>query len=162
MTRLLPYPILSIALLMMWLVLHGSAEPATLIGGVILALAAPVTLSALEMPPLKLRRPGAIVKLIGVVLYDIVRSNVAVARIVYGRKRASKLSAFIVIPLDMRNRYGLTMLATIITCTPGTLWVQYDSRSGRLLMHILDMVDPEIWPELIKGRYERLLMEIFE
>jgi multicomponent K+:H+ antiporter subunit E len=162
MTRFLPYPILSIALLMMWLVLHGSIEPATLIGGVVLALAAPLTLSALEMPTLKLRRPGAIVKLIGVVLTDIVRSNVAVARIVYGRKRKSKLSTFIVIPLDMRNRYGLTMLATIITCTPGTLWVQYDSRSGRLLMHILDMVDPETWPVLIKGRYERLLMEIFE
>lgn len=162
MTRFLPYPILSIALLMMWLVLHGSAEPATLIGGVVLALAAPLTLSALEMPTLKLRRPGAIVKLIGVVLTDIVRSNVAVARIIYGRKRKSKLSTFIVIPLDMRNRYGLTMLATIITCTPGTLWVQYDSRSGRLLMHILDMVDPETWPGLIKGRYERLLMEIFE
>ena len=56
----------------------------------------------------------------------------------------------------------LAILAAIITCTPGTLWVQYDSGRNRLLMHIFDLVDPETWPAQIKGRYECLLMEIFE
>jgi multicomponent K+:H+ antiporter subunit E len=31
-----------------------------------------------------------------------------------------------------------------------------------LLLHILDLVDRTTWIPLIKGRYERLLMEIFE
>ena len=162
MSRLLPYPALSASLLLMWLLLHGSADPATLSGGILLAIAAPWTLSALETPPLNLRRPSAVLRLIGVVLYDVVRSNMAVGAIIYGRKRTRRSSGFVAIPLDMRNRYGLTILATIITCTPGTLWVQYDSRRSRLLMHIFDLVDPETWPALIKGRYERLLMEIFE
>ncbi len=162
MSRVLPYPAMSVALLVMWVLLQGSMDPATLLSGAALAIVAPWTLTALEMPPLRIRRPGAIVTLFSVVLYDVVRSNIAVASIIYGRKPAARSSGFVSIPLDMRNRYGLTILAAIITCTPGTLWVQYDSGRSRLLMHIFDLVDPEDWPVLIKGRYERLLMEIFE
>lgn len=162
MTRILPYPALSVALLLMWVLLQGSIDPATLLSGAALAVAAPWTLTALEMPPLNLRQPGAIVRLVFVVLYDVVRSNFAVARIIYSGNRARRSSGFVSIPLDMRNRYGQAILAAIITCTPGTLWVQYDSRRNRLLMHIFDLVDPKDWPALIKGRYERLLMEIFE
>ena len=33
---------------------------------------------------------------------------------------------------------------------------------GTLLLHVLDLVDEEQWSRLIKDRYERLLMEIFE
>jgi multicomponent K+:H+ antiporter subunit E len=162
MTRVLPYPALSAALLLMWVLLQGSLDPATLLSGVALALGAPWTLTALEMSPLKFRRPGAVIRLIFVVLYDVVRSNIAVAGIIYSGERATRSSGFVSIPLEMNNRYGLAMLAAIITCTPGTLWVQYDSRRNRLLMHIFDLIDPQSWPVLIKGRYERLLMEIFE
>lgn len=163
MRRFLPYPVLSIGLLLMWVLLQGSASPAVLLSGLVIAIAAPWTLAALEMPPLKLRRPVAIVRLLGLVIVDVVRSNIAVATIIYGRKRTTRrASGFVTIPLDMRSRHGLAILSTIITCTPGTLWVQYDSGRNRLLMHIFDLVDPETWPQQIKGRYERLLMEIFE
>lgn len=162
MSRILPFPTLSIGLLLMWVLLQGSVDPATLLSGAVLAVLAPSTLVALEMSPLKIRRPSAIVRLVGVVLFDVARSNLTVATIVYGRKRKDRTSGFVSIPLDIRNRHGLTVLAAIITCTPGTLWVQYDSGQNRLLMHILDLVDAKDWPPLIKGRYERLLMEIFE
>lgn len=163
MSRVLPYPILSICLLAMWVLLQGSADPAILVSGVAIALIAPWTLAALEMTPMKLGRPIAIVKLLGLVIFDVVRSNIAVATIIYGgRRTAKRASGFVTIPLDMRNRHGLAILAAIITCTPGTLWVQYDSGRNRLLMHIFDLVDPETWPAQIKGRYECLLMEIFE
>ena len=53
-------------------------------------------------------------------------------------------------------------MAIIITSTPGTLWVEYEAATGRLLLHVLDLVDEETWVRLIKDRYERRLMEIFE
>ena len=46
--------------------------------------------------------------------------------------------------------------------TPGTIWVDYDSRSNTVLLHILDLVDEEQWVRTIKDRYERRLMEVFE
>ena len=162
MNRVLPFPFLSLGLLAMWLLLHGSIAPAVLASGIVMAIAAPWILLALEVERLKLGRIGAAVKLIGIVLHDIVRSNLAVASIIYGKRRATRASGFVAVPIDIRSRYGLTILAVIVTCTPGTLWVQYDSARSRLLMHIFDLVTPEHWVTLVKQRYERLLVEIFE
>ena len=58
--------------------------------------------------------------------------------------------------------YGLAALACIITATPGTLWVEYDSADNTMLLHVLDLIDEEEWVRIIKDRYETRLMEIFE
>ena len=50
----------------------------------------------------------------------------------------------------------------IITSTPGTAWVDYHSGKSELLIHVLDLADPEGLTEQIKQSYERRLMEIFE
>ena len=68
---------------------------------------------------------------------------------------------FVEIPLELRDPYGLAMLACIITSTPGTLWVDFNEASGTLTIHVLDLVDQTEWVRTIKGRYERLLLEIF-
>src|SRR3546814_15568353 len=68
-------------------------------------------------------------------------------------------SGFILLPLDLRSRYGLAVLGIIITATPGTLWMQYDSARSVLLVHVLDLVDEAAWIRLIKQRYERLRSE---
>jgi len=101
----------------------------------------------------------AILRLAGIVVFDIVRSNLAVARIVISRRK--RVSGFIRLPLDMRDVNGLAVLACIITATPGTLWVQFNRADNMLLIHVLDLVDEETWIRLIKHRYERLLMVIF-
>ena len=62
----------------------------------------------------------------------------------------------------MRDPYGLAALACIITATPGTLWVKYNSADNTMLLHVLDLIDEEEWVRIIKGRYEKRLMEIFE
>ena len=66
------------------------------------------------------------------------------------------------IPLDLRDPYGLAALACIITSTPGTFWVELRSGDGMLMIHVLDLIDESEWIQTIKGRYERLLLEIFE
>ena len=65
------------------------------------------------------------------------------------------------LPLELTNLHGLTILACIITATPGTLWVQQDRASNILLVHVLELVDEEAWIRLIKQRYEKALLEIF-
>jgi multicomponent K+:H+ antiporter subunit E len=40
--------------------------------------------------------------------------------------------------------------------------VNYNLETGVLHLHVLDLVDETSWIERIKGRYERLLLEIFE
>ena len=95
------------------------------------------------------------------VLADIVRSNIAVARIILGRAGRKRSSGFVNIPLELRDPYGLTVLACIVTSTPGTLWVDFDPSRGVLTIHVLDLVDETEWTRTIKDRYEKPLLEIF-
>jgi multicomponent K+:H+ antiporter subunit E len=160
MKRLIPYPMLALALLAMWILLTGFSPGHILLGGVIALLVSRTMLSVQPEPP-RIRFGPAMIRLFLLVSADIIRSNVAVGRIVlFGRP--DRHSGFLHLPVDLRSPYGLAALAMIITATPGTLWVQHDARRHVILIHVLDLVDEEAWVTLIKHRYERLLMEIFE
>jgi multicomponent K+:H+ antiporter subunit E len=162
MRRWLPFPLLTAGLLALWLLLAGSVAPGTVVLGGVLAIGAAQALTALDPPKSRFRRPRAALRLALVVLAEIVRSNKAVARIILRPVARHRRSGFVRIPLDMRAPYGLAALACIITATPGTLWVEYDSADNTMLLHVLDLIDEEEWVRIIKDRYETRLMEIFE
>jgi multicomponent K+:H+ antiporter subunit E len=161
MTRLLPFPITSASLLVLWLLLNQSLSPGHILLGGAIALVAGWALSTLDSPRARPRRLGVLLRLAAFVVADIVRSNVAVASIILGRERRRWTSGFVEIPVELRHPYGLAMLACIITSTPGTLWVDFNEASGTLTIHVLDLVDKTEWVRTIKDRYERLLLEIF-
>ncbi|MBA1157601.1 Na+/H+ antiporter subunit E [Microvirga mediterraneensis] len=158
----LPYPLLSAALLALWLLLNQSVSPGQLVLGSVLAVLASWVMAARRPEKPRIRRPGAVLRLAGMVFVDILRSNLAVGKIIVRSREPGLNAGFMTIPLDMRSRHGLAVLSIIITSTPGTIWVNYDTAKGTLLLHVLDLVDETVWLRLIKGRYERLLMEIFE
>jgi multicomponent K+:H+ antiporter subunit E len=161
-TRLLPYPLAAAALLALWLLLAQSLSWGQLLLGAAVALVGGRGLAALQPPKARIRRPVTILRLAGRVFLDIVRSNFAVAGIILGLGRRGRRSGFVSIPLELRDPYGLATLACIITSTPGTLWVSFDAATGMLMIHVLDLVDEGEWVRTIKGRYESLLLEIFE
>lgn len=163
MTRWFPYPLLFAALLIFWLLLNQSISPGQILLGTIFAAAASWAMSALEPPQAHIKgRLSTIARLTWRVLLDIVASNIAVGRIILSGRDLAARSGFLLIPLDLRDHYGLAALACIISATPGTVWVNYDSAKSELLLHILDLHDESVWRHTIKQRYETLLMEIFE
>lgn len=161
MTRLVPFPIVSASLLGFWLLLNQTLSPGHILLGSAVALIGGWSLAALQPPRARPQRPGRILRLAALIFVDIVRSNIAVARIVFGPERRERTVGFVEIPLELRNPYGLAALACIITSTPGTLWVDFNEASGILTIHVLDLVDKAEWIGIIKERYERPLMEIF-
>jgi multicomponent K+:H+ antiporter subunit E len=162
MRWLLPYPLATAGLFVLWLLLSQSLAPGQILIGAAAALAGGLALTALELPKVRARRLGTMIRLVALVLADIIRSNIAVARLILGRTNPNRRPGFVHIPLELRDPYGLAALACIITSTPGTLWVSHDAASGVLVIHVLDLIDESEWVRTIKGRYERRLMEIFE
>lgn len=159
MRRLLPHPLLAAILLAMWLLLNQSVSPGHLLLGAAVAVVTSHGLAALRPEPAKFHSIRPALRLALMVVGDIVRSNIAVARIILFRKK--RVAGFVQVPLALRNINGLAILACIITATPGTIWVQFDRSEGILLIHVLDLVDEDEWIRLIKNRYESLLMEVF-
>jgi multicomponent K+:H+ antiporter subunit E len=162
MTRWLPYPRLSVALLALWLLLNQSVGAGHIALGVVLGFLAPLVMASLDVPRAGWRRPGAAIRLACLVFADIVRSNIAVAKIILRLGPVRHTPGFVTILLELSSPNGLAALACIITATPGTIWVRFDSAKGSLVIHVLDLVDENTWIETIKTRYERLLLEIFE
>jgi multicomponent K+:H+ antiporter subunit E len=161
MTRLLPHPLLSAALVLMWLMLTRFSLGHLLLGSVIAVLAG-LALARIEPDAPRIRSWPALLRLIGIVSIDIVRSNWAVARLMLTNGRhGARTSAFVVIPLRLRDPVPLALLAVILTATPGTAWLEHDRAAGTLLLHVFDMIDEEEWRVLIRDRYEALLMEAF-
>jgi multicomponent K+:H+ antiporter subunit E len=161
MKQLLPFPLASACLLALWLLLNQTFSLGHILLGGTIALLGGWSFAALKPPKTRPRRLSAIFRLAALVLADIARSNIAVARIILGLERKPWTSGFVEIPLELRDPYGLAALACIITSTPGTLWVDFNEASGKLTIHVLDLVDKTEWVRTIKGRYERLLLEIF-
>jgi multicomponent K+:H+ antiporter subunit E len=154
---------LFLALLALWLVLNESFTPGHWLLGAVLALGGVAVYSRLQPAGNRLRnRPLAVLRLLGLVLADIVRSNVAVARIVLGLAASGRTAGFLSLPLELRHPGALAVLACIITATPGTTWVRYDRAAGVVTIHVLDLVDEQAWVRLFKERYESRLLEIFE
>lgn len=159
MRRLVPFPLLALFLFGMWVLLTGFSPGHILLGTVVALLVSRVMLTLRPQRP-RIRFSMAMIRLATIVVADIVRSNIAVAKIVLFRP-ATQRSGFIQFPTELRNPYALAALSVIITATPGTLWLQHDAQRHIVLIHVLDLVDEAEWVALIKNRYERLLMEIF-
>lgn len=161
LTWLLPWPAVSAATLIVWLLLNQSVSPGQIVLGAALALTAPRVLGALDMPPLRLRRPMAALRLLANVLPDIAVSNYRVARaILFGGPERE--GGHVLVPLTIRSPYALAVLACILTATPGTAWVSYNPHTGVLLMHVIDRREADTLADAITQRYERWLLEVFE
>ena len=162
MRRAIPHPVLSAALVVMWLCLTAFSL-GNLILGTLIALVAGWATSYLRPPRPHFRRWSAIPKLAWIVFCDIFRSNIDVARILLlGRDHPSYHSGFIELRLRLREPNAIAVLAIILNGTPGTAWLEYEPQDGRLLLHVLDLRSDADWQSLIRDRYETLLMEIFE
>lgn len=158
--RLIPYPLLSICIFVMWVLLTGFSPGHILLATVIAILVSRTMLSLLpEKPSLKLG--WAIPKLAYYVALDIIQSNILTARIIlFGRK--DRKADFVLMPVQLRSPYALATLSIILTATPGTLWIQHDPSRHIILIHMLDLSQKDAWMAMVKDHYEPLLLEIFE
>lgn len=162
MSRVLPHPLLSAFLLITWLLLVNSISPGAVLFGVLVALAIPPLTTRFWTQSPRLRRPGVLLRLVPVVLWDILVANITVAWIVLTRRNDRLRPRFLEVPLDISDPYAIVALASIITLTPGTVSVQLNPHAGVLHVHALDCPDSDAAIAGIKNRYERPLGELFE
>jgi multicomponent K+:H+ antiporter subunit E len=161
----LSHPVLSVLLAAAWLLLQQSLALPQLITAAMLGWALPRLLHGFLGSGMRLRAFatvfGAVLRFTGLVLWDIVVSNLTVARIVLNPLSKPK-PAWVPVPLALTNPTAITLLATIITTTPGTVSCVVDDEGRQILVHALDCDDPTAMAEQIKQRYEAPLQEIFE
>lgn len=161
MKKLLPVPLTSATLLVVWLMLNNTLHPAHWVLGAVLAITIPLLCARLYGEPPRVKRPMTVVRLGLTVLWDIVKSNIQVALLILGPESRIK-PRFVWVPLDLRQSHAITTLAGIITMTPGTLSADLSDDQRYLLVHCFNVDDEAALIADIKLRYEAPLKEIFE
>jgi len=158
--RLLPHPIFSLVLLLVWLLLNNTLSAGHILLGSIIALVLPWATAGFWADRLHLHKPGLALRFLLLVLWDITVANIHVAKLVLGPRRKLR-PAFVDYPLDLDNDFAITVLAATISLTPGTVSIDVSGDHRTLLVHGLDVDDEAALIAEIKSRYEAPIKEIF-
>ncbi|MCK9507769.1 MAG: Na+/H+ antiporter subunit E [Pigmentiphaga sp.] len=165
MNKYLPWPRLSVGLLLIWLLLNQSLSLGHILLGSVFAVVLPIwTLRTrtVDTHPGRPARPLVAIRLLLIVMWDSFVSNIDVSRIILSRRMRRANSGFLKIPLELKDPYGIGLLVTIITSIPGTVCTELSDDRTVLTLHVLNLDDEAYWINLIKSRYETPLREIFE
>ena len=158
--RLLPAPGLSCIVVVFWLLMSDSFTLGQLLLGMLLGVVVPLFAARLDREFARIGTLRPVPKLLCVVLWDILLSNLRVAAQVLGPEK--KLTpGFVWMPLDIGNIHGIAALTSFITLTPGTVSTALSDDRRYLLIHVLHLTDADALIAEIKRRYEAPLMEIF-
>lgn len=158
--RLLPNPYLSVTLLILWLLLVNSVAPGQLVLGAVLAIAVPIVTSAFWLEDSDSVRLLPLLRYLVVLVMDIIIANIQVAKLILGPTKRLQ-PAFIHYPLELESDLVITLLASTISLTPGTVTADVDRHRRVLLIHALDVDDESVLVQQIRERYEEPLKEIF-
>lgn len=161
MRRLLPHPLLSVMLLLIWLLLVNDLSVGHLLLGALLGWAVPLYTARFWPDQVRVRRPLLLLRFIGVVLFDILVANVIVARLILGQRERLQ-PAFVVMPLALRSEVAISLLANTISLTPGTVSAYLSADHRCLVIHSLHTTAPDELVATIRQRYETPLKEILE
>ncbi|MDO9474289.1 MAG: Na+/H+ antiporter subunit E [Caulobacter sp.] len=159
--RLFPHPVLSATLGVVWMLLVNQFTFGALFLAVVFGLLVPLVTSRFWPDRPTLRFGPAMLGYLAIVLFDIIVANFQVAWLIVTRRNRDLRSQWLVIPLDLRSPEAITALAGTISLTPGTVSSDISSCGRALLVHAIDVADPEAEIARIKQRYEARLMKVF-
>lgn len=161
MQQLLPHPLLTPILTVIWLLLANSLAPGQIVLGLFLGWLLPKLTLQFWPESVKIYKPLLLIRFLGIFLMDIVLANFTVARLILGKPERLQ-PAFVIVPLDVKSDLAISFLANVISLTPGTISARVSPDHRFLLVHALNETDIEALVTTIKSRYEAPLKEIFE
>lgn len=160
LARTSPRPLQSGAILLTWILLNNSVAPGILLLGVLLAWLLPLATAPMLADQPRRLKPRAALSLLGRLFKDILYANFEVARRVLGPRRRLQ-PALVAVPLSLESNLERTLLANMVSLTPGTLSTEVSADQRWLYLHVLHLEDEAALVEEIKARYEAPLKEIF-
>ncbi|MFO7765155.1 MAG: Na+/H+ antiporter subunit E [Pelovirga sp.] len=160
--RWILHPLMTIALIILWLLLNNSLSFGHLMLGILLGIAIPWFTNRFwpERPRICKRRK--FIRFFFVTfLYDVIVANINVVRLILQPDIGKLQPKFIRIPLDTDDPLVISILANVISMTPGTVSSEITDDNKTLIVHGLNVPDEQAAIDEIKARYEAALKEIF-
>jgi multicomponent Na+:H+ antiporter subunit E len=150
--------LLNLLLALTWAALQGELNATNFVVGFLVS-AFVIYVFRQIFNPLYFRKAVLAAKLVTVFIQELIKANLSVLRIVLSR-RIQVRSGVIAFPTALRHEVALTMLANMITLTPGTLTLDISPDKRYLFVHTLNLQDPEEVKRDIHRAFEQYLQEL--
>jgi multicomponent Na+:H+ antiporter subunit E len=148
--------LLNLILALTWAALQGGLTATNLVAGFLIGGLAIYLFRAMFFRPLYFRKIALGAKLLVVFLHQLLRANLAVLKVVLS-PRIRVRSGVIALPTELTDEVALTVLANMITLTPGTLTLDISPDRRYLYVHTLNLEEPEAVKRDIQRSFERYL-----
>lgn len=151
--------LLNILLALLWAILTGTLSPTNLVIGFLIGL---IVLSIVG------RALGRTLYVIGlwrgvvllfVFLWELLVSSLRVTYDVLSPGHNYK-PAIIAVPIDLDKDFQITLLANLVSLTPGTLSLDVSKDKKTLFIHSMNAPDSEALVQSIKRSFERRIKEL--
>lgn len=159
--RWLPHPVLTAALVVLWMFLLNDFSAGGLLVGIILSLAISILTSQFWPDRPNVRSWSKAFEFMVIVAWDVIVANVIVAKLILFCPVSKLNTRWVTVPIELKTPEAIAVLAGTITMTPGTVSSDLSADGSSLLVHCLDAPDAETAVRDMKARYEARLMEIF-
>ena len=151
--------LLNLILALTWAALQGELSAINVASGFVVGAAIIYIFRRMFFRPLYFRKTRLGVTLALVFIKELVKSNIAVLRVVLSARQQVR-SGVIAVPTELTSDLALTMLANMITLTPGTLTLDISEDRRYLFVHTLNLDDPEDVKREIRMAFEVYLREL--
>lgn len=155
MTLFLSNVLLAVA----WMALTGVFTPLNLTVGFVLGYGLLLLTQRVEQQPTYFKKVWQVVAFGVFFAKELVKANIRVAYDVITPKNLMS-PGVVAIPLDAKTELEITLLANLITLTPGTLGLEVSSDRRVLYIHAMYVTDVDEFRHEIKRGLERRLLEV--
>lgn len=97
--------------------------------------------------------------LVAIFTRELILSNISIVKMVYSPNLDFEPGIF-ELPIEVDKNWEITLLANLITLTPGTLTVAISDDRSRFFIHAMDIEDKEEAIHEIKNTFEKAIMEV--
>lgn len=152
--------VINVLLALAWAAVSGSFSPQNIIFGFVLGIAALSLIREQVGSVGYFGRARRVVSLALLFVYELILSAWRVTVLVLSPNMKLKPGIF-AYPLKVDRDFEITLLANLITLTPGTLSVDVSEDRRYLYVHAIDCSDPAQTRREIADGFERKIMEAF-
>lgn len=151
--------LVNLVLALVWVALLDRATFADVLFGFLLGFVALAWLRPVPEVRTYVRRLPRALGLLLFFLWELVVSSLQVAWAVVNPWKALE-PAVVAVPLDAETDFEITLLACLVTLTPGTVSIDVTRNRRSLIVHGMFVSDPEELIRSIKDGFERRVLEL--
>ncbi|EPE63371.1 na(+)/H(+) antiporter subunit E [Exiguobacterium sp. S17] len=151
--------VLNTVIAIMWAVLWNSYTGVDFLLGYIVGIFILFVLRRFLQFDFYMRRVFAAFKLIALFIKELIKSNIDVVKVLLSPKLNIE-PGIIEVPTQLKSDWELTLLASLISLTPGTLSMDFSEDKKSIFVHSIHVPNKEQMIREIHNTFEKAIMEV--